>query len=234
MAAQQPAPMPPSGAFATTGIVAAAPRALPSAMPAIPLPQTVRPIPPSVIQRTVMQQPAAAEPRAADAENVNPQIQLNPPGPERLFRLETEAAWKERMRQEALERVPPERIVFPDEPILSKEPYMPRAFPPLTEVVEPHYVVYGRLYFQQRNFERYGWDLGFITPFVCAGKFFWDVAWLPYHAGTEPLRKWDTSAGQCLPGDPVPLMIYPPRLSLTGLLAEAGTIVTLFAVFPGP
>jgi hypothetical protein len=36
-----------------------------------------------------------------------------------------------------------------------------------------------------------------------------------------------------LPGDPVPLLIYPPELSLTGTVMEAGTIVALFAIFPG-
>jgi hypothetical protein len=94
-------------------------------------------------------------------------------------------------------------------------------------------VCYGRLLFEQKNLERYGWDLGFITPFVSAGKFYWDVVWIPYHIWTAPCRQYECSAGYCLPGDPVPLLIYPPELSLTGTVMEAGTIVALFAIFPG-
>jgi hypothetical protein len=160
-------------------------------------------------------------------------IQLEPPGPDRLFRLESEKTFQERMRQEARGRPTLERIVFPDEPVLSTEPYTGRVFPPAKEIVEPNYVCYCRLYFEQLNMERYGWDLGFIAPFVSAGKFFWDVAWLPYHLGTEPCRKFECSAGYCLPGDPVPLLLYPPEISLIGTTLEAGTVVSLFAIFPG-
>ena len=52
---------------------------------------------------------------------------------------------------------------------------------------------FSRLYFEQKNFERHGWDLGYITPFVCAGSFFWDTALLPYHMGVQPFRKFDTA-----------------------------------------
>ena len=30
----------------------------------------------------------------------------------------------------------------------------------------------------------------------------------------------------------LPLLLYPPELSLTGLAAEAGTAIALFAIFP--
>jgi hypothetical protein len=161
------------------------------------------------------------------------QIQLEPPGPERLFRLESEQTLQERMRQEARQRPTLERIAFPDEPILSTSAYTARAFPPAQECVEPNYVCYRRLFFEDINSERYGWDLGFIQPFVSAGEFFFDVAALPYHCGTAPCRKYECSAGYCLPGDPVPYLLYPPELSLTGTIFEAGTIVALFAIFPG-
>jgi hypothetical protein len=191
---------------------------------------------PSGPQPTILQAQAQVpvDRRLQDTEAVNPQIQLTPPGPERLFRIENEDSWKERMRQEAMERMPSERIAFPDEPILTARPYQPRAFPPLSEIVEPGYVVYRRLYFEQKNFERGGWDLGFITPFVCAGAFFWDIATLPYHVGTQPLRKWDTGAGNCLPGSPAPLLLYPPEFSVTGLLLEATVVTSLYGLFPGP
>jgi hypothetical protein len=209
---------------------------------AAPVPNT-RPGPPSLNAMPAIIQaqakaplaPMPGGPQPLEAETRNPQIQLAPPGPDRLFgQLESESAWKERMRQEAMEVVPAERISFPEEPILTSRQYHQREFPPLSEVVEPGYVVYRRLYFEQKNFERAGWDLGYITPFVSAGAFFWDIATFPYHVGTQPLRKWDTGAGNCLPGNPSPLLLYPPEFSVTGALSEAAVVVSLFALFPGP
>ena len=89
-----------------------------------------------------------------------------------------------------------------------------------------------RLMFEQINYERYGWDLGIVDPPLSAAKFFADVVMLPYHAYTDPFRHFDTGAGYCLPGDPVPLLIYPPELSATGALAETAAVLTVFAVFP--
>ncbi len=98
--------------------------------------------------------------------------------------------------------------------------------------MEPNYVWYKRPLFEQKNFERYGWDLQELSPVLSAGAFFMDVALLPYHVGTDPLRCGEANAGYCLPGDPVPLMLYPPEISVTGAFAEAGTIVALLAIFP--
>ncbi len=205
--------------------------------------QTPRPasVPPALkidpaVQRVVMQMQAET-PRggSADPEPLGTQVQLTPPGPERIFgRLDSEREFQERVRQEALERTPPERIAFPPEPILTTQRFVRRVFPPISEVIEPQYVTFSRLHFEQKNFERYGWDLGYITPFVCAGKFFWDCALFPYHVGTDPFRKFDTGAGQCLPGSPVPLVMYPPEISVTGAVLEATVIVGLFGIFPGP
>jgi hypothetical protein len=92
---------------------------------------------------------------------------------------------------------------------------------------------YGRLLFEDLNSERYGWDLGFIQPFVSGGRFLWDMALLPYHTATAPCRCFECNAGYCLPGDPVPYLLYPLELSLTGAAWEASVIVALFAIFPG-
>jgi hypothetical protein len=54
----------------------------------------------------------------------------------------------------------------------------------------------------------------------------------PYHQFTDPCRMFDSSAGYCLPGDPVPYKLYPEGLSVTGALGEAAVIVTLLAIFP--
>jgi hypothetical protein len=157
-------------------------------------------------------------------------IRLDVPGLKRLTTLESEASLIQRMRQEA--RARGERLVFPEEAPLAKEPYPGRHWSPYTKQVEPDYVCYQRLLFQQKNFERYGWDLGPITPILSAGKFYWDVAWLPYHLATRPCEQYECSAGYCLPGDPVPLLLYPPEFSVTGWLAQLGVVGGLLAIFP--
>src|SRR5262249_35277064 len=140
-------------------------------------------------------------------------IQLEPPGPQELFRIDSEAALMERRRQKAGERLPAERIEFPVEPIVGgRGPYVQRAFAPSTMLVEPYYVCYGRLFFEDKNTERYGWDLGPIQPILSFAEFYKDLVFLPYHAFTNPCRWYECSAGYCLPGDPVPLLIYPPQL----------------------
>ena len=120
----------------------------------------------------------------------------------------------------------------PEYPAVPREIDITRRWELLSEMVEPPYVCYHRLYFEQINAERYGWDLGLAHPLISAGVFFWDVAWLPYHAFTEPLRRYECNAGYCLPGDPVPFLLYPPELNLPGALAEAAVIGLGFAIFP--
>ena len=170
--------------------------------------------------------------RGSEEQTLEQTIQLTPPGPERIFRLESEAALNERMRQEGKSKTPPEKIAFPDEPVVSRDEYPGRHWPPQTEEAEPNYVCYGRLLFEDKNTERYGWDFGILQPIFSAGKFYADVVALPYHIATAPCRWYECSAGQCLPGDSVPYLCYPPELSITGGVAEAGTIAGLLAIFP--
>src|SRR5207253_826419 len=141
------------------------------------------------------------------------------PGPERLFQMDSEETLFRRMRQEARERKP-EELVFPEEPVLSKEAYYGRNWPKAKMVVEPHYVCHGNLLFEQLNADRYGWELGNLQPLASTLMFYKNVVLLPYHAFTYPCRCCDCSAGKCLPGDPVPLLLYPPDLTLTGVVGE--------------
>jgi hypothetical protein len=168
-------------------------------------------------------------------ETIGLPTDLNPPSRERLFQLDTEQQLYERIRQEA-RRTEAKTVTFPEEPILSREKpqvgEMPRNFPRTSEVVEPYYLCYQRLLFEDKNSERYGWDLGIIQPFVSSGYYFYDLAMLPYHHFTRPCERYECSAGYCLPGDPVPYLIYPEECSWTGALAEVGTVVALFAIFP--
>jgi hypothetical protein len=114
----------------------------------------------------------------------------------------------------------------------TKRAFAPRVFAPATMRVEANYLCYDRLYFEDKNSERYGWELGPLQPFVSAAKFYADLLSLPYNVGTRPCQRFETNAGYCLPGDPVPYLIYPVELSVTGGLLQAGTVVGLYAIFP--
>src|SRR5262249_43259910 len=150
-------------------LLAGAAQAQQGIQPYSPAPDTtpatqLRPIsPPS--QRTGIQltqggRPLAAPRVAHDEAGRSVILPLGPPTPKRLFRLESEQAWRQRIRQETLDRPYPDKVVFPDEPILTREAYAGRHWPKLHMVVEPYFVGYNPLYFQQLNMERYGWDLG--------------------------------------------------------------------------
>ncbi len=158
------------------------------------------------------------------------------PDPKRIFRLESESDLIQRMIRESKTGENPLGLKYPfvhlDYPPVSKEKFIARQWAPLTEMVEPPYVCYHRLYFEQINSERYGWDLGLGQPLLSAGILFLDVALLPYHVFTEPLRRYECNAGYYLPGDPVPLMLYPPNLNVPGILAEAAAVGLCFVIFP--
>lgn len=135
------------------------------------------------------------------------------------------------MKQETRERRP-EELVFPDKPVLTKEPYFGRNWPSRKMLVEPHFVCHKRLHFEHVNSERFGWELGVFQPLVSTAQFYRDVAMFPMHAFSYPRRCYDCSAGKCLPGDPVPLYLYPPEFTLTGTAAEGLSIAALLAIFP--
>ena len=159
-------------------------------------------------------------------------VRLELPGPDELFRLDSESTLFERMKQEAREKTPPERITFPEEPVLSRQPYYGRAWPLSKMFVEPHYLCHKRLLFEQINAERYGWDYGIFSPYISAAVFFKDWLMVPYHLGVQPCRCYECNAGYCLPGDAVPLLLYPPDLSVTGALAEGAAVASLIVLFP--
>jgi hypothetical protein len=165
------------------------------------------------------------------------QIQLEPPGLGRLATvLQSDATLQERIRQETLSNpsTATERVEFPEEPILSRDRYAGRGdlWRARNLIAEANYVNYRKLLFEDKNAERYGWDLGWIQPFVSYGIFLWDVVWLPAHAFNDPCRLNESSAGYCLPGDPVPYLLYPPELTVSGAVAEVATLFALLAIFP--
>jgi hypothetical protein len=50
--------------------------------------------------------------------------------------------------------------------------------------------------------------------------------------GTRPFEQYESSAGYCLPGDPVPYLLYPHEFSITGTVAEGMAAAVLLAAFP--
>jgi hypothetical protein len=119
---------------------------------------------------------------------------------------------------------------FPPLPVISPPgvAYQPKTinYPPAQAVLEPGYVVHRRLHFEEKNAERYGWDLGIIQPLVSAAYFYKDVLlWPNSLASGVAYGFWDTNMGKCLPGSPTPYMLYPPGLTITGSVVE-GLFVT--------
>jgi hypothetical protein len=185
-----------------------------------------------VLQAQALQPPRMPAAGGLSFDQMDYLLQLLPPSYERLIRIQNEDSLHEQLRQEAKEKTPPERAVFPDEPPTTDQPYVARQFPPQVELAEAAYVTYNRLYFEDINTERYGWELGFAQPIVSAGRFFLDTALLPYRFASRPCDCIQSSAGYCLPGDPVPYLLYPPYLSTTGAIGEAAAIIGLIAIFP--
>jgi hypothetical protein len=211
------------------------PKALPSSLPNTPAVSS--PVPPSPIggirQAVAQDAPSYQRPGARD-EYVDTDIQINTdiPSLQRLTRRDSEKGFFERLRQETRQNRGSERVPFPEEAQLTKEPFSPRPFPALVKYVEPSYVAHGRLTMEQPNWERAGWDVGFFQPGVCLASFYWDTLTMPYQMCKRPLQLTDTSAGKCLPGDPDPLVLYPPELSVTGMAGQAAAIATEFIAFP--
>lgn len=112
--------------------------------------------------------------------------------------------------------------------------YQPKTsqYPQRTECYEPAWVVHRRLHFEQKNFERGGWDLGIVQPLVSTLTFYKDVLFWPHSLASGVHNCWDTSAGKCLPGSPTPFYLYPPDVTVTGTLAEAGLVTATVFIFP--
>lgn len=167
-----------------------------------------------------------------EEDNIDFVVNIELPGPEALFRRSSEKQFFEGIRQEARKQPGAPSVYFPAETPVTREPFVPRMWPRSVATVEPSYVCHGKLLFEQRNFERYGWDLGVLTPLVSVGKYYYDLALMPYHYFTDPCQHWDCSSGKCLPGDRVPLRLYPEKFSLTGLAAQGFVTTGLIIVFP--
>ena len=161
-------------------------------------------------------------------------IRTDLPGPERMFDTrKSEAMVREYIRRDTQIRSGANRILFPEYEPLSRETTVPpRRFPRQATWAEPNVVCHGRLYFEQPNSERAGWDFGYLSVPLSVGVYYYDLALLPYHWGTDPCRRYDCNSGKCLPGDMTPFLFYCEPISVSGLAAQTAVVGTGFFVFP--
>jgi hypothetical protein len=160
------------------------------------------------------------------------QIKTEPPGIDQLTRRQSEAQLQQEIRMLSDYRPGGGSIYFPEEEPVSREPFTGRRNEKMVRTAEPNYVCHKPLYFEQLNWERYGWELGPITPGLEVAQFTYDLLMLPYHFGADVCHCSDCSTGKCLPGDAVPLLCYRERFSVTGLVFEAGAVFGGIFVFP--
>lgn len=171
--------------------------------------------PPPPVSPAALQRPLSSQAEVEETQIFHPLLRLELPGPQVLFTIESELQFRERLKQEARTRpggVSRGRLEFPDDRIvLSKDRAPSRNWQQQVEVVEPYYVGYYKLYFNQINMSRYGWDFGILAPLTSCATFFIDFATMPYQFWLSPCRCYEYNSGLFLPGDAVPLLLYPPR-----------------------
>lgn len=88
------------------------------------------------------------------------------------------------------------------------------------------------LYFENPSLERHGYSLGLAQPFASAAHFVGSAAILPYRMVAEPTCECVYTLGHERPGTATPLRYYRPPLSLSGGVAQAGTVTGLIFLLP--
>ena len=126
-------------------------------------------------------------PKGDDSGLIYP-IQLTPPEPKELFRIDSESALRDRLRKIATERGYKHTLEFPESPPSGVTTITRPIVPHQTMVVEPSYSISKRLFFEQECFERYGQSLGVFQPGVSAGIFVVDGVLLPFRWAAHPFH----------------------------------------------
>jgi hypothetical protein len=219
------------------GVVPASAAAPPAAPVVTPDNSVIGPMLPSTARPHEL--PSVAEDQVPGTSSSNkqppkPGETVIPPLPDRRYIFEMyDDATLERAVVQSIQKANPtvklENLRFPGlqptVPVGTEYVAKTTGYDPRRAQYEPAYVVHRRLHFEEKNAERYGWDLGFIQPFVSTAYFYKDVLLWPNSLGSGfEIGFWDTSAGKCLPGSPVPYYLYPPGLTLTGMFIEGGIV----------
>ncbi len=199
-------------------------------MPTVAVPEQV--VPPAPLGKELDPKKDDAkpgDPATLDSDPNSYKVKTKLPEIEELYRLDAEKALEARIKQE-YNKQNDKTYEFPTQQTLATTTFQGRAYPKSQIMAESNAVCHEKLLFEDKNAERYGWDLGFVQPLVSFGYFTKDVLFLPYHLGSRPHCQECTP--RCLPGDQVPYMIYHEGLTITGVLAETGIALALAMVFP--
>lgn len=222
--------------------------AVPAAQPTAPE-QTAPVVAPPAPAATAPRQPLGGQPMTRQPESkidISQYTKLPPrelifqsrgdPELERIIVTGVRTYLQEQAAKENRQYVEKEPLQFPLlVPPGGGVPYQAKtaSYPPMKAQHEPLYVVHRRLHFEEKNAERYGWDLGIIQPFVSTMYFYRDVLlWPNSLASGFAYGFWDSNAGKCLPGTPTPYFLYPPGLTVTGTVAEAAVVTGLGFIIP--
>ena len=207
----------------------------PSPLPSLPNAATGLPIPPRI----------APLPSAPEGSSVQPPKEVTQLPPRNfIFQMPDDARLHEliykRVAQDTRNLTPESlREQYPFPPV---EPTVPpgtqyvaktATLPPGQGFFEPGFVIHNRLHFEEKNAERYGWDLGAMQPLVSVASFYKNMLLFPSSlVSGAVVGFWDTNAGKCLPGSRVPYYFYPQGLTVSGGVAEGLVITGLSFVIP--
>jgi len=242
---RQPASLPPGAPL---------PRLIPAdAPPAGTVPGTVmtfqKPAGGGVVAQpvSIVQTPKPADKSAEKVPLPMPKSAAMPIPSEKAFRLEDDKTLETRIIRELTEaskaralqddktKLPTEeKFTLPVyQPVAAAgTPLPPRAFAPTQLLLEPSYVVHRRLLFEELNAERHGWDFGIAQPLISTAQFYGDVLLWPARLASNLDERYDTSAGKCPPGSPVPYFLYPKEITPFGALVGFTVIGGTLAIFP--
>ena len=238
---RQPASLPPGTPM---------PRLIPAdALPAGTVPGTVmsfqKPAGGGVVAQPVVNDRTAQVPKEPEKPKTPPKSLVNPISRDKAFRFEDDRTFEKRiideLKQEAgsrsddkTKKAAADTIALPVVNPLSPPGTVmpPRSFTPTQLLVEPSYVVHRRLLFEELNAERYGWDFGIAQPLISTAQFYGDVVLWPARLASNIHERYDTSAGKCPPGSPVPYFLYPPEITPFGALVGFTVIGGAVAIFP--
>jgi hypothetical protein len=133
-------------------------------------------------------------PPAPGRQPHQPDIQLEPPSFDQLFRPESEATLRERMRAEAKRQGWVAQ--FPGAPAEPPAPAaaVARPLPRQEATFLPSVVCHRPLYFRDCHGEGDGEGIPGLQPFLCTGKFYVDTLLLPYHLVRRPPWGWECEA----------------------------------------
>ncbi len=207
----------------------------PATAPAVPQAPPAKPIPPGTAAEVPVAPPPAAQPP--------------PLGREKLFRLESDLEVRNRIVRELVEEdairakrenKEPSRASYFEPPVIApnaegktyQTKVVRETYPVMKSLLEPDYVVHRRLLFEDKNTERYGWDLGILQPVLSTALFYKDTLLWPANLASHAFERYDTSAGKYLAGTPVPYYLYPPEIDLFGFGVGGAVIAGVAVILP--